>query len=289
MSLSGWITDQIETRSRHHRLVWVHDPYELVEPGDLAVLTTSLRSAGHDLISAKNVLQLREGLEGRDPATARMVVLDQSYVLRNPHLLPKDTQPADLVPLRAPDWKPLVDREALFTPTVREFLCYQTSDPHWPMEVNIYPYEKLAREDPHRFIQAFDTVRRTGRPIGTGDPAVVGASAFFGLDLFDLSQPMAALHLAFHRSEDWLKLEELFNSAEIEHIRQRLQGIGRPIGDLFGPAAENARMALVALLVLRQHFDQPGRHLAVLSPALASYQDCRIAPSSGLRPPSRRN
>jgi hypothetical protein len=71
MSLSGWITDQIEARSRHHRLVWVHDPYELVEPGDLGVLTTSLRSAGHDLISAKNVLQLREGLEGREGPAKR--------------------------------------------------------------------------------------------------------------------------------------------------------------------------------------------------------------------------
>jgi len=276
MSLSGWAKDQIEARSQHHRLVCVHDPYELLDPCDLPALRDSLRSKGRDLLTVRNALQLREGLEDREPASAKLVVPDQSYTLRDPHLLPKDAQPTDLVSLRAPDWKPLVSQEAFFTPTVREFLCHLTGDQHWPVEVSIYPYEKLARDDPHRFVQAFDTFRRTGRALCTGDLVVVGASAYFGVDLFDISQPLPALELAFHRPESWLNLEDLFNSSEIDLIRQRLQSIPQPIGDLFGQSAENARMALVALLILRQHFEEPGRHLPILSPSLAGYQDCSI-------------
>ena len=276
MSLSSWVKEQIETRSCHHRLVWVHDPYELLETDDVSALHASLQPSGHHLLCVRNALQLRESLEGCNPAAARLVVLDQSYTLRDPHLLPKDAQPTDLAPLRAPDWKPLVDPGAIFTPTVRDFLCHLTGDPHWPAEVNIFPYEKLARDDPRRFIQAFDTFRRTGRSLCTGDLAVVGASAFFGVDLYDISQPLAALELAFHRSDSWLELENLFNTAEVELIRQRLQSITRPTGDLFGPNAENARMAVVTLLVLRQHFEEPGRHLPILSPSLAAYQDCSV-------------
>ncbi|MGD0519577.1 MAG: PglZ domain-containing protein, partial [Thermoguttaceae bacterium] len=105
---------------------------------------------------------------------------------------------------------------------------------------------------------------------------IVGASAFFGTDLFEVSQPLAALELAFHQQEKWEALRELFNPAEIEVIQKRLQAMPQPIGDLFGPNEENARLALAALVILRQHFEEPGRHLPVLSPSLAQYQDCTV-------------
>ena len=114
MSLSTWVREQIEARARHHRLVWVHDPYALLEAAEIPVLQQDLKSTGHSLLAVKNALQLREGLEGRDPLTAKMVLLDQSYTLRDAHLLPKDAQPADLLPLRAPDWKPLVAAAGIF-------------------------------------------------------------------------------------------------------------------------------------------------------------------------------
>ena len=132
MSLSTWVREQIEARARHHRLVWVHDPYALLEAAEIPVLQQDLKSVGHLLLAVKNALQLREGLEGRDPLTAKMVLLDQSYTLRDAHLLPKDAQPADLLPLRAPDWKPLVAEQAFFKPTVRGFLCHLTGDEQWP-------------------------------------------------------------------------------------------------------------------------------------------------------------
>jgi hypothetical protein len=276
MSLSTWVREQIEARARHHRLVWVHDPYTLLEATELTVLLQDLNSTGHSLLAVKNALQLRDGLDGRDPLTAKLVLLDQSYTLRDAHLLPKDAQPADLLPLRAPDWKPQVDTEAFFKPTVRDFLCHLTGDEQWPAAVNVYPYEKLARDDPHRFAQTYDTFCRTGRAPCDDDLVIVGASAFFGTDLFEVSQPLAALELAFHQQEKWEALRELFNPAEIEVIQKRLQAMPQPIGDLFGPNEENARLALAALVILRQHFEEPGRHLPVLSPSLAQYQDCTV-------------
>jgi hypothetical protein len=112
MSLSTWVREQIEARATHHRLVWVHDPYTLLEADEIPVLKQDLISTGHSLLAATNALHLREGLQDRDPLTAKLVVLDQSYTLRDAHLLPKDAQPSDLVPLKAPDWKPLLDAEA---------------------------------------------------------------------------------------------------------------------------------------------------------------------------------
>ena len=47
MSLSSWVREQIETRARHHRLVWVHDPYRLLEDGDLSALKGNLRSSSY--------------------------------------------------------------------------------------------------------------------------------------------------------------------------------------------------------------------------------------------------
>ena len=212
MSLSTWVREQVEARARHHRLVWVHDSYELLEAGEIPVLQLDLVSTGHTLLAVRNALQLREALEGRDPLTAKLVLLDQSYTLRDPHLLPKDAQPGDLLPLRAPDWKPLVDAEALFKPTVRGFLCDLTGDEQWPAAVNVYPYEKLARDDPHRFARAYDTFRRTGHAACDDDLVIVGASAFFGTDLFEVSQPLAALELAFHQQQKWEALRDLFNA-----------------------------------------------------------------------------
>ncbi|MGO9462603.1 MAG: hypothetical protein ACLQVF_00370 [Isosphaeraceae bacterium] len=280
MSLSTWVREQVDARARHHRLVWVHDPYELLDAAEIPVLQRDLVSTGHSLLAVSNALHLREGLEGRDPLTAKLVLLDQSYTLRDPHLLPKDAQPGDLLPLRAPDWKPLVDAEAFFKPTVRGFLCHLTGDESWPAAVNVYPYEKLARDDPHRFAQAYDTFRRTGHAVCDDDLIIVGASAFFGTDLFEVTQPLAALELAFHQQPKWEALRDLFNAAEIEVIRKRLQAMAQPIGDLFGANEENARLALVALVILRQHFDEPGRHLPILSPSLAQYQDCTVGLST---------
>ncbi len=280
MSLSTWVREQVEARARHHRLVWVHDSYELLEAGEIPVLQLDLVSTGHTLLAVRNAMQLREALEGRDPLTAKLVLLDQSYTLRDPHLLPKDAQPGDLLPLRAPDWKPLVDAEAFFKPTVRGFLCHLTGDEQWPAAVNVYPYEKLARDDPHRFARAYDTFRRTGHAPCDDDLVIVGASAFFGTDLFEVSQPLAALELAFHQQQKWEALRDLFNAAEMEVIRNRLQAMPQPIGDLFGANEENARLALVALVILRQHVDEPGRHLPILSPSLARYQDCSVGLST---------
>ncbi len=276
MSLSNWVRERIEARAKHHRLVWVHDPYALLEEEEVSVLQHDLSSTGHILLVVRSALQLREGLDSRDPLTARLVLLDQSYTLRESHLLPKDAQPTDLLPLKAPDWKPLVDAEAFFKPTVRGFLCHLTGDEQWPAAVNVYPYEKLARDDPHRFAQAYDTFRRMGRTPCDDDLVIVGASAFFGTDLSEVSQPLAALELAFHQPEKWEALLEFFNRTEVEVIRQRLQTMPQPIGDLFGANEENARLALTALVVLRQHLDEPGRHLPVLSPSLAQYQDCTV-------------
>ncbi len=59
MSLSRWVTEQIEARARHHRLVWVHDPYELLDATGIPELDARLALTGHTLIPVKNALELR--------------------------------------------------------------------------------------------------------------------------------------------------------------------------------------------------------------------------------------
>ncbi|MEW6296507.1 MAG: PglZ domain-containing protein [Thermodesulfobacteriota bacterium] len=282
MHPSTWVKDHIEALTRHHHLVWVEDPYHLLEDAELSQLEAALQETGHRLYAVDNALRLRELLNGYEPGnTARLVIVDQSYTLRDPHLLPKDAKPADLCPLPAPDWKPLLARDALFRPTVRDFLVAVTGEEDWPGEVNIYPYEKLAREHTAAFVRAYETFRRTGRPLATEDLILVGASAVLGVDLFDITSPLVALELAFHSTDRWDALACLFNAAEQEVVRRRLQTLPRPCGDLFGDNAELARSAVVALLVLKQHFGKtPGTHLRFLSPALASYRDCDVLPAA---------
>lgn len=276
MRPSEWAIQHVETLTGHNRVVWVEDPYSLVEDGEISLLQHRIGLTGHSVLAVESALKLREELDKRDPYAAKVVVIDQSYTLRDPHLLPKDAKPADLRPLPAPDWKPLLNREALFRPTVRDFLVYVTGDDRWPAEVNIYPYEKLARDNAQGFVQVYDTFRRTGRTLTTGDLVMVGASTVLDTDLFDINNPLEAQKLAFHSEDRWDSIREFFNPTEIDMIRHRLRDLPHPLGDLFSNKADDARSAITALIVLRQHTENPGRYLPFVSPALAPYEECIV-------------
>lgn len=284
MRPSEWVKERIADTARHFPLVWVEDPYRLLEAEDLAALDADRAGQGHDVIAVNNALRLRERLEGRTPGVGRVVVIDQSQVMRQPDLLPRDAAPGDFKSLPAPDWKPLVQPEARLRPTIRDYLASVTGDKDWPPQVNLFPYERLARDDPDGFTKAFDTFRRMGRPLTSDDLILVGASTILRVDLFDAARPIEALELAFHSQARWDALAEYFNNDEIEAIRSRLRGLPRPVGDLFGEERDTARAAVVALRVLAQHFEQPGKHLRFLASALGAFRTCEISASE--TPPS---
>ncbi len=191
---SEWARNNIEIRAHHHHVVWVEDPYGLVEPDDAKNLQASLSSLGRNVVTVQNAFDLRHELLHRDAFSSKLVVIDQSYTLRDPHLAPRDAKPGDLVSIPAPDWKPFVDKDAFFRPTVRDFLRAVTDDDRWPIEVNIYPYEELARTDPEGFVRAYESFRQIGKALTTEDLVMVGASAAFGVDLIDLSDPVSSLY-----------------------------------------------------------------------------------------------
>lgn len=279
---SEWASRKIEFLAHHYPVVWAEDPYNLVCREELNVLRERLLLAGHPVVAVEDGYHLRRELNARDLPVSKLVLIDQSYTLRDPHLLPKDAKPSDLVPLAAPDWKPFVAKEAFFRPTIREFLIDVTEDPCWPNEVNIFPYETLAEKDPEGFVRAFRSFRQSGRVLTSDDLVLVGASAVMKIDLMDLSDPIQALELAFHSEGEWHQLTSFFNRTEADLIRQRLQNLPVPLGELFGPNPETARHALVALVILSQHaevpgFDSPGRQLPILSPAFAPYVGCPAA------------
>jgi len=271
---SEWAGRRIELLAHSHAVVWVEDPYCLLASAEVETLRTRLLIPRHSVVAVRDAWHLRCELNQRDPANSRLVLIDQSYAPRDPNQLPKDAKPGDLAPLPAPDWKPFLPQEALFRPTIRDFLVDVTDDPRWPANVNIFPYQELATTDPEGFVRTFDTFRQWGRLLTDDDLVMVGASAFFQVDLLDLTDPLLALELAFHSEEKWQRLSAFFNPGEVDSIRKRLQSLAPPIGHLFGPNPDTARLALIALLVLSQHFDQPARHLPVLSPALAPYAGC---------------
>jgi hypothetical protein len=285
MRPSEWVKDRIEALARHHALVWVEDPYQLLEDADVARLDAALTATNHKLVPVGNALRLRKALDGFEagPRATRAVIIDRSYTLRDPHLLPKDAKPRDLHPLPAPEWKPCIPGEAFFRPTVRDFLASANGVEDWLVQVNIYPYEKLARERPVDLVRAYETFRRMGRALTDDDLVVVGASAVLGVDLFDITSPLVALELAFHAEARWAEVADLFNANEQETIRRYLRTLPRPLGDLFGEHAEAARSAVVALLVLTQHprfMEAPGKQLPFLSTALAAYRDCDVLASA---------
>ena len=279
MYLSEWASRHVETLARHHRLVWVEDPYRLISESEAETLRSRLTGLQVPVVVVDNAWTLRKALALLSPTSAKLVLIDQAYRLREPHLAPTDARPGDLIPLKAPDWKPFVPQEARFRPTIRDFLVHATNDTCWPPEVNIYPYEELARTDPQGFVAAFKSYRTSGKALTSQDLLLVGASAALGIDLVDLTDPMLALELAFHGQEKWQNLARFFNHHEIEAIRGRLGSLPRPLGDLFGPNSEMARQALVALIIFSQHaqppeLEDPGQLLPLLSPALAGYSDC---------------
>jgi hypothetical protein len=287
MRPSEWVKEWIEAAAHHQKLVWVEDPYCLLEAADVSALRVALSSSGHNLIVVTNAFRLREALAelDRKAAPSAKVVVDQSYTLRDPHLLPKDAKPSDLKALPAPDWKPRVAADALLRPTVRDFLVSSTGVEDWPSEVNIYPYERLARERPLAFVRSYETFRRTGQILTSDALVVVGASAVLGVDLFDISGPILALELAFHSEPRWREVAEYFNPEERRGVRDHLRRLPAPLGDLFSDSADTARSVVVALLVLKQHFlDAPGKQLPFISPALASYRECDVL-TAGEAPP----
>jgi hypothetical protein len=147
--------------AKQHPIVWVEDPYGLLIRPDFGSLQALLAEEGQPVVAVRNALRLREFLDGLSGISThrRFVVVDQSYTLRDPYLPPNDAKPGDLVPLTAPDWKPFVPPDARLRLTVRDFLVDATGFDDWPSEVNIYPYEKLARERPADFIRTYETFR----------------------------------------------------------------------------------------------------------------------------------
>src|SRR5271168_528755 len=96
---SEWAGRKIEVLAHHYPVVWVEDPYNLVGRDEIQTLRTRLAIAGHSVVSVEDAFHLRKELNPRDYSTGKMVLIDQSYTLRDPHLLPKDAKPSDLVPL----------------------------------------------------------------------------------------------------------------------------------------------------------------------------------------------
>jgi hypothetical protein len=278
MTPSEWAKEKIGSLSIHVPVFWVEDPYGLLEKEDLTALAVKAEKRGRVLIVANNAFRLREQLLPRDPSGGGVIVVDQSCTPREPHLLPKDCRPHDFAPLAAPDWKAMLKPGDIFRPTIRDFLIACTGDDRWPAEVNLYPYETLARRKPDRFVEAYEDFTRSGRPMTSEDLMMIGASAIFDENLLDLSNPLVAMELAFHSSKKWKELGEYFNTAEIETIRRRLAQNDSPIGDLFGAKADEARLAVTALVVLAQHFcEEAGKHLASLSPEMVAFEGCAVA------------
>ena len=146
MTPSEWAKSKIDSLSVHVPVFWVEDPYGLLEKGDLTALAAKAEKRGRALITASSAFRLREQLLPRDPSGGGVIVVDQSCTPREPHLLPRDCKPHDFAPLAAPDWKTFLGPDALFRPTIRDFLIACTDDRRWPAEVNLYPYETLARQ-----------------------------------------------------------------------------------------------------------------------------------------------
>jgi hypothetical protein len=285
MTPSEWAISRIEALSGHYLIFWVEDPYALIAEQDIQALSERLSNRGSALIGARSAFRLYEQLQGHDPASGHYVVIDQSCTPRQAHLLPRDCKPSDFKPIVAPHWKNLLAKDAIFRPTIRDFLKSRTDDTQWPVEVDLYPYETLARQDPWRLIEAHENFAKTGRPLTSDDLVMIGASAVFGENLLDISSPLAALKIAFHSELKWTALRGYFYETEVETIRKRLSDLPFPIGALFGKEKDTARLAVTALLVLRQHELQPGKILPQLSPALTPYQDAeaiRKPISSGL-------
>lgn len=276
MTPSEWATLRIEALSVHYQIFWVEDPYVLISDQNVQTLKEKLSGHGRVLIAASSPFRLYEKLQNYDPASVYYVILDQSCTPRQAHLLPKDCKPSDFKPILAPHWRSLVSKDAFFRPTIREFLKSCTDDDRWPVEVDLYPYETLSRQAPSRLVEAYETFTRMGRPLTSDELVMIGASAVFGQDLLDVNNPLVAMEIAFHSEQEWKDLRQYFNDVEVSATKKRLASLPFPIGPLFGTDAETARLAVTALVVLRQHSPEPGKLLPFLSSVLTPYQEWDI-------------
>src|ERR1051325_1739731 len=154
MTPSEWARETIEIRSVHVPVLWVEDPYAILDARQAADLSALFKRRGRRLVIARSAFKLREELLDIQPSSGALVVVDQSCTPRAAHLLPQDCKPQDFVPLSAPDWRPVVGTNGRLALSVREFLIACTGDESWPAEVNLYPYEALARRRPERFVEA---------------------------------------------------------------------------------------------------------------------------------------
>jgi hypothetical protein len=250
---------QIVTAARSRPRVWFSDPDRMLSAStaDLAAKV----GPGKMVLVIRHSLELRTKLMADRPS--QWVVIDQT--------------PAGVasLPVFAPDLLHRVGDRDVFKRTVRDFLVDQTQDPGWPMEVESFPYRELAREKPSEFIRAYDDFR-SGKAAGftAADLVLIAAGAVLDANLFAPLEAFQTLELAFHSPELWTRLSEYFGEEEIGIVRSHLSLLRSPLGDLFGPRAQSARLASVALLVLSRHLDSPAQYLPNLSSALAPWQDC---------------
>ncbi len=83
MRPSEWLKERIEAAANHQKLVWVEDPYRLLECEEVAGLHSALDNLGHTLIVVTNAFRLREAFAdlGAKSGSTAMVVVDQVHAV----------------------------------------------------------------------------------------------------------------------------------------------------------------------------------------------------------------
>ena len=80
MHPSAWVKDRIATLARNHPIVWVEDTYRLLDPSDVAGLSSDLNRSSQSVAVVSNAYRLREFLSTMDPvgSSPKFVVIDQT-------------------------------------------------------------------------------------------------------------------------------------------------------------------------------------------------------------------
>ena len=96
-----WAGRRIEVLALHYPIVWVEDPYHLIGREEIKTLENRLALLGRRVLNVEDAFHLRYELNEKETSSGNLILIDQSYTLRDSHLLPKDAKPSDLVSIPA--------------------------------------------------------------------------------------------------------------------------------------------------------------------------------------------
>jgi len=158
---------------------------------------------------------------------------------------------------------------------IPSFLRDITGIRSWPGSVREFPYREIIKRHWPKFLHAYqDHIEHGSDTLSEERLRAIAAEAVLGTCLTDLLAPADLLELAVRKGTSWDDLLNFFGREETAKIREMLKRFPVPWGDMFDTIkGDTAVKAAIGMLVIGQHFQNPGEIMTLIDPRMHAYRN----------------